>query len=102
MIVTASICAVIGLAALAIFLSTYQSSYGYGWGLRTYFTPRCEDLLAGAVGIAAFVYGLAAGIMTLKRRNYNHCMAGGLLIMFKGVLIVFAFATQWSNSWIVE
>jgi hypothetical protein len=100
MILAASICIVTAIVASVIFLSTYRSAYYYGWNERGYYMPRYEDLLAGTVGIPAFIYGLAAGILALKRRKFVHCLAGGLLTVFEG-LIVFAFAQQWSGSWII-
>jgi hypothetical protein len=101
LILAASICVVAGMVALVIFVSTYQSTYYYDWGARSYYMPRYGDLFAATFGIVAFVYGLAAGILALKRKKFAHCVTGGLLTVFEGFAVVFAFAQQMPNSWIL-
>lgn len=100
LILAASICIITGMVALVIFVQSYQNPFYYGYGDRDY-TPRYEYLLAAAVGFLSFVYGLTAGILTLNRRNFDHCLTGGLLTVFEGFLIVFAFAHQYLGSWII-
>ena len=63
--------------------------------------PRYEDLLAGTVGILAFMFGLTGGIFSLKRKKFIDCLIGGLLSTCEGFLIVFAFAQQWPSSWVI-
>jgi LytS/YehU family sensor histidine kinase len=63
------------------------------------YSPRYEDLLAG--GMLAFVYGLAAGIFSLKRKMFAHCLTGGAATVAEGFLLVLAFAQQWDSSWAV-
>ncbi len=101
LLLAASICVLAGIVALAIFLSTYHYVYYYDWGARSYYAPRYWDLFAAAFGIVAFLQGLAAGILSLKRRKFAHCMVGGLLLILEGFAVVFAFAQQWPNSWIL-
>jgi hypothetical protein len=82
--------------ATLIFAATCDYRY-YGGP----YSPRYEDLLAGGGGILAFVYGLAAGIFSLKRKMFTHCLTGGVVTLAEGFLLVLAFAQQWSSSWVV-
>jgi len=96
LIIAVSICVLATLVAILVYSSNYSYNY-YG----RYYLPSNEGLLAGAGGILAFVYGLNAGICSLKRKRYIHCLAGGVVMLAEGFLVVFAFAQQWSGSWIV-
>ena len=101
LIIATTICVIAGIMALAVFLVTYQ--YTYYNGLAGYYSymPRYVDLFAGFFGILALIYGLAAGILSLKRKKFLHCLIGGLLTVGEGFLIVIAFAQQWPSSWII-
>jgi hypothetical protein len=100
LILAASICIIGGMAVLVIFVQSYQNPYYYGYRGSTY-TPPYEYLFAAVVGFLSFVYGLTAGILTLNRRNLDHCLTGGSFTVFEGFLIVFAFAHQYLSSWII-
>lgn len=96
MIIAVSICVLAGVLAFVIFFSTYSYRYYAG-----YYSPRYWDLVAGGMGILAFVYGLAAGIFSLKRRMFVHCLVGGIVTVAEGFLLVLVFAQQWDSSWVV-
>jgi hypothetical protein len=96
LIIAVSVCVLAGVVATLIFAATSNYSY-YG----SSYSPRYEDLLAGGGGILAFVYGLAAGIFSLKRKMFTNCLTGGVVTLAEGFLLVLAFAQQWSNSWII-
>lgn len=96
LIIAVSACSLAGVIAIIIFASTYSYSY-YGG----YYSLGYEALLAGAGSILAFVYGLAAGIFSLKRKKFTHCLTGGVITLAEGFLLVPAFAQQWSSSWII-
>jgi uncharacterized membrane protein HdeD (DUF308 family) len=101
LIIAASICVVAGAVALGIFVATYGSGYYYGWESRNYYVPRYMDLFVTGFGILAFVYGLAAGIFSLKRKKYMHSLSGAIVGVAEGFLIVLAFAQQWPSSWVI-
>jgi DNA-directed RNA polymerase subunit RPC12/RpoP len=101
LVIGASVCVLVGAVALGIFVVTYGSDYYYyGWGWR-HFVPRYVDLFAGAFGILAFMYGVAAGVFSLKRKQYRHSLTGAIAEVMAGFLIVLVFAQQWPTSWVI-
>lgn len=99
MIIATSMCVVAGIVALAIFFATYPNfSHNY-W--THYYGPRYEDIFVGSFGIVAFIYGLAGGILTLKRMKSGQGERGAYLNLIEGFLIVLAFASQWPSSWVM-
>jgi len=100
LIIAASVCVFVGIVSVGIFFATSQYMYYPDWRVY-YLMPRYENLLAGAVGILAFVYGLAAGILSLKRRKFVHCLFGGSIMACEGVLIILVLAQQWPSLWVV-
>lgn len=101
LIIAASICLIVGIFAIGVFVSTYQYAYYYGWGSSYYYRPRYEDLLVGIFGTLAFALGLTAGITSLKRNAFAVSILGACFAVSQGFATVLAFVTQWPNSWIV-
>ncbi len=96
LIIAVSVCVFAGVMATMIFAATCNYHY-YGDTC----SPRYEDLVAGGGGILAFIYGLAAGIFSLKRKMFAHCVTGGAATVAEGFLLILAFAQQWDSSWVV-
>ena len=102
LILAASMCLLAGMVAMASFISSVQSGYYYDYpGQWRYYAPRYWDLFAATFGLVAFVYGLAGGILSVKRRKFAHCVAGGLLTILEGFAVVFAFAQPNPTVWII-
>jgi hypothetical protein len=95
LIIAVSMCAFAGVTAILFYSSNYSYSYYNGYA------PAYDTLLAGAGSILAFVFGLAAGISSLKRKEFKQCLIGGIITLAEGFLLVPAFAQQWSSSWTV-
>lgn len=72
----------------AIFMGAYvgYSILGMHEGL--------EVVLTGLLGILGFAFGLASGIMSLKRRYFGVSVAGLSMLLFSGFVIIFGMAAR--------
>ena len=87
--ILATIAACISVFLGIISIASFVSSLGYPW-----YSPDYWTLLVGVTGFFAFAFGLTAGIMSWKRKNWALTMVGVGLTMLSGLITIPAFGTM--------
>jgi hypothetical protein len=85
-ILAACISVPIGVLFLGVYIQ--QSIY---WGFRGY---DLELFVIGFVSILGFAFGLASGITSIKRKHFGLAIAGLILVMLSGLVIIFGMAVR--------
>ena len=91
--ILATIAACISVFLGIIGIASFVSSIGYPW-----YSPDHWTLFIGVTGFFAFAFGLTAGIMSLKRKNWALTMAGACLTMLSGFTTIPAFGTMFPTG----
>jgi hypothetical protein len=68
-----------------LFIGAYMATFNF-----RYPTSNLNLLADGVFGVAAFAFGLAGGIMTLKRKNFVFALLGPCFLIAKGATLIVA------------
>lgn len=79
-------CIFVPIAALFMGAYVWYSIQGHPEGL--------EVVITGFFSILGFAFGLASGILSLKRRHFALSIAGLSLVMLSGFMIIFGMAAR--------
>lgn len=83
-ILAACICSFVGV----LFMGAYV------WYSVQVFHEGLEVFITGFFGILGFAFGLASGILSLRRKHFALSIAGLSLLILSGFVIIFGFAMR--------